>query len=443
MVKENNIPEKNFILTNIRVLNPLKRTDEVYTKQGGIVVKNGRIVDVGSNLLSDSHTEGLPLIDGKGLIVSPGLVDISVFPGSPGYAHRENLLSTSLSAAAGGVTAIILEPHTKPVNDNVATLDFIKRRARDESVVHVYCKAALTRNTDGKEMTEMGLLAESEAIAFGDGPYPVQDSQLIYMSMQYAKRFDALIVNQPQDNRLVNGGVMHDGHMAVRLGLPTMNEVAETVMLNRDIDLNRYCKGRFHASLLSTQRSCNIIHRAKNTQDKLSASVSINNLLLTDKDIEAYRTFFKHSPPLRSEQDKEALIEAVANNTIDIITSHHIPQPVEKKRLPFSQAAFGSVGLETLLPASLELYHDKKIDLLSLIASLTINPARIFSIKAGTIEKNSLADFVLFNVNSPYIVDPNNFKSRAKNSSYEGKKFRSQVCMTFVRGRCVYNNLIV
>ena len=340
------------VFINARIVDPSSNRDE----PGGLLVKDGLIADIGSHLRRNAP-EGATVIDCRGHVLAPGLIDAQVFTGEPGFEHRETLKTASHAAAAGGVTTIVVMPETDPVIDQVALVDFIQRRARDNALVHVHTMAAMTKGLKGEEMTEIGLLKRAGAIAFSNGKSSVANTRVMRNVLNYAKDFGALVVHHTEDPYLSASGAMNSGEVAARLGLPGSSKLAETIVLERDVRLVEMTGGRYHAATISCEESLNVVRNAKARKLPVTCGVSINHLTLNENDIGSYRTFLKVRPPLRREEDRAAMVRGIANGDIDIIVSSHDPQDADTKRRPFAEAADGAVGLETLLPAALRLVH--------------------------------------------------------------------------------------
>ena len=420
------------VFINARLIDPASNRDE----PGGLLVKDGLIADLGGHLYRNAP-EGTTVIDCKGNILAPGLIDAQVFTGEPGYEHRETLKTASHAAAAGGVTTIVVMPDTNPVIDQVALVDFIQRRARDNALVHVHTMAAMTKGLQGEEMTEIGLLKRAGAIAFGDGKSSVVNTRVMHNVLSYAKDFNALIAHHTEDPYLSSGS-MNSGEVAARLGLSGVSKIAETIMLERDIRLVEMTNCRYHAATISCRESLDVVKNAKAKKLTVSCGVSINHLTLNESDIGPYRTFFKVCPPLRREEDRVAMVQAVANGDIDIIISSHDPQDADTKRRPFAEAADGAVGLETLLSAALRLVHSGDITLLAILKTLTINPARLLGLRSGRLAKGMIADLILFDPGEPWVVNKDLLRSRSKNTPFDESKMKGRVLRTVVAGQTVY-----
>ncbi len=369
-----------ILLANARVVDPSRDFDG----PGDVLIADGVIRDARRGIGAAGVPEGTDIINCAGKIVTPGLVDMRAFVGEPGASYRETFASASQTAAAGGITTIICQPDTSPVIDNSATVDFVLRRARDTAIVNIHPMAALTKGLAGLEMTEIGLLKAAGAVAFSDGDKSVTNAQVMRRALTYARDFDALIVHHTEDPDLVGEGVMNEGEFAARLGLVGIPDAAEAIMLERDMRLVALTGGRYHAASLSCNASLEILKRAREAGLQVSASVSINHVTLNENDIGPYRTFLKLSPPLRTENDRQALVAALASGLIDVIMSDHNPQDVEVKRLPFAEAAPGAVGLQTMLPAALRLIHNGDMDWKTLIRAMSTRPAELMGLPVGS-----------------------------------------------------------
>jgi len=418
---------------NARLVDPASNRDE----PGGLLVKDGKIADIGPHLRRNAP-EGVDVVDCKGHVLAPGLIDAQVFTGEPGFEHRETLKTASNAAAAGGVTTIVVMPETDPVIDQVALVDFIQRRARDNAIVHVHTMAAMTKGLKGEEMTEIGLLKRAGAIAFTNGKSSVANTRVMRNVLLYGKDFGALIAHHIEDPYLSQNGMMNSGEVAARLGLSGAPKAAETIMLERDVRLVEMTGGRYHAANISCAESLEVIRAAKARKLPVTCGVSINHLTLNENDIGPYRTFFKVRPPLRSDEDRVAMIKGVAAGDIDIIVSSHDPQDADDKRRPFAEATDGAVGLETLLPAALRLVHSGELSLLSLFRALTLNPAKLLGLHSGRLTKGAIADIMLVDLGEPWVVNKDLLRSRSKNSPFDESKMQGRVLRTLVAGNTVY-----
>ena len=421
-------------LINARLVDPAAGTET----KGGVLVAEGLIAAVGADVTRDQVGSGATVVDCGGDVVSPGLIDMRVFVGEPGAEFRETIATASAAAAAGGVTTIIALPDTHPPIDDPAVVDFLRRRARDTARVRVLPSAALTKGLGGKEIAEYGLLKEAGAVAFTDGFQSIRNSQVMRRAMTYARDFDALVMHYAEDADLAGSGVMNAGELASRLGLGGIPVEAEAVTLDRDIRLVNMIRGRYHAALISTRMSLYVIARAKAAGLPVTCGASINHLTLNENDIGHYRTFFKLAPPLRHEDDRRAMVEALADGLLDVIVSDHNPQDVDNKRLPFGEADNGAIGLETMLAAGLRLVHAGDVSLPRLLAAMTINPARILGLPQGRLEKGAPADLIRFDPDEPFVVDAAALHSRSKNTPFEDARLQGRVKLTLVAGETVH-----
>ncbi len=425
---------KRIAFKNARLIDPASGLDV----RGGLLVENGRIADVGPRLFNDAEPGDPEVIDAKGLVLAPGLVDARVFTGEPGSEYRETLASASEAAAAGGVTTIIVMPNTDPIIDEPSLVDFILRRAAATAKVRIAPMAALTKGLAGETMTEIGLLREAGAVAFTDVDRTIGNARVLRRAMAYANNFGALIVGHAEDPDLSSGASVTEGEFAMRLGLPAAPAAAEAIIVERDIRLVEMTGARYHFGQISTAASLDIIATAKQRGLPVTCGVAAHHLALNELDVGSYYTFRKVKPPLRSEADRAAMVEGVASGLIDIIVSSHDPQGADTKRQPFAQAAFGAVGLETLLPVALGLFHDGRATLAHLLKAVTATPAKILGLNAGTLAKGAPADLVLIDPDEPHTVDAERLRSRARNTPFDGRKFHGRAVKTFVGGACVF-----
>ncbi|HUO89837.1 MAG TPA: dihydroorotase [Rhizomicrobium sp.] len=420
---------------NARLIDPASGLDV----KGGLLVENGRIADVGPRLFHDAEPNDPEVVDCRGLVLAPGLIDCRVFTGEPGSEHRETLESASDAAAAGGVTTIVTMPNTDPVIDEPSLVDFIKRRAAATAKVRVAPMAALTRQLAGETMTEIGLLKEAGAVAFTDGDRTIANARVLRRALAYANTFDALIVGHAEDPDLSEGASATEGEYAMRLGLPAGPAAAEAIIVERDIRLVEMTGARYHFGQISTRASLEAIAAAKARGLPITCGVAAHHLALNELDVGSYLTFMKVKPPLRSEADRAAMIEGVASGVVDVIVSSHDPQAADTKRQPFAQAAFGAVGLETLLPVALGLHHDKHAPLGHVLKALSTSPARIFGLNAGTLRMGAPADLVLVDPDEPFAVKGDDLRSRAHNTPFDGRRFHGRAQKTYVGGACVFD----
>jgi dihydroorotase len=423
------------VFRNARIVDPSRGLDEI----GTVIVDGTTVAAAGAAAHNQGVPEGANVVDCAGKALIPGLVDGRVFIGEPGAEHRETIASASIAAAAGGVTSIVMMPETEPVIDDIALVEFVLRTARDTACVNVHPAAAITKGLAGREMTEFGLLREAGAVAFTDGRHSIASASVMRRALTYARDFGAVIAHETLDAELSAGGVMNEGLYASWLGLSGIPREAETIPLERDLALARLTQGAYHAAKISTALSAAAILRAKADGANVTAGISINHLSLNENDVGEYRTFFRLSPPLRAEEDRVAMVEALRDGTIDIVVSSHDPQDVDTKRLPFADAAAGAVGLETLLAVALRLHHNGDLPLLRLIEVLSTAPARLFGLPGGTLKPGAPADLAIVDLDAPWIVQEKALHSRSKNTCYEGARLQGRVLQTMVAGRTVFS----
>ncbi len=421
------------IFLNARLIDPESGRDEL----GGLLVQDGLIADLGPHLRRNAP-EGAAVIDCQEHVLCPGLIDAQVITGEPGQEHRETLKTASRAAAAGGVTTVVVMPDTSPVIDQVALVDFIQRRARDNAIVHVHTMAAMTRGLKGEEMTEIGLLKRAGAIAFTNGKSSIGNTRVMRNVLNYAKDFGALVMHHCEDPYLSSKASMNSGEVATRLGLAGVPTVAETIVVERDVRLVEKTGGRYHSMTITCAESLEVIKSAKARGLDVTCGVSINHLTLNENDVTGYRTFFKVRPPLRHENDRKAMVAGIADGGIDIIVSSHDPQDVDVKRRPFQEAADGAAGLETLLPAALRLHHSGDVELVALLKAMTLNPAKLLGLHSGRLRKGTIADMILVDLNEPWVVNKDLLRSRSKNSPFDEARLQGRVLRTVVAGETVY-----
>lgn len=385
---------------------------------------------------ADASHEGI--VDCRGLILAPGIVDMRVFVGEPGAQHRETFQTAGEAAAAGGVTTLVAQPDTDPVLDDPALVGFALSRARQVSKVNVACMGALTRGLEGTQMTEQRFLLDAGAVALTDGDHALSDAKLMRAALTYARASGALIVHHCQEPTLSKGASATSGTFAARLGLPSAPSIAERLMLERDLTLVESTGARYHADQITTGAALAPLRRAKEAGLKVSAGVSIHHLTLTEEDIADYRTFFKLTPPLRSKSDREAVLKALGEGVIDVIHSGHLPQDEETKRLPFEEAATGAVGLETILPAALSLVEKGVLDLVTLFQRLSLAPAQLLGLQGGRLAPGAQADLILFDPNDSFTLDREALLSRSKNTPFDRTEMKGRVIGTWVRGERVH-----
>jgi len=421
-----------------RVIDPATRSDRVED----LLVADGVIADRGVDLLPRDLLGNPPpdvaVIDARGLVLAPGLVDMRTQLREPGEEHKETIASASAAAAAGGITMLACLPGTEPVIDEPWLIEFVARRAAEAGRTRIHAYGAITRGREGRQLTEMGLMTAAGAVGFTDAPRCVADALVLRRALGYARTFDQLILNHPEEPALAAGGSMTEGEIATRLGVPGIPAAAEAIAIERDLRLVELTNGRYHAGPLTTAAAIDAVRAAKRRGLPVTADTAPHYFALNETAVGDYRTFAKVSPPLRSEWDRRAVVEGLKDGTIDAIASDHAPHDQESKRLPFHQAEFGMIGLETLLPLGLELVHNGVLSLPELLAKLSANPARILRRPAGTLAKGAAADLVLFDPAKPWRIDEKAFLSKSKNSPFDGRPVQGRVIGTWLGGRRVH-----
>ena len=421
--------KKKYFL-NANIVDPYNSIEEI----GGLIIdEEGKIEAIGKKVNKNNIPSREKFIDLKEKYIFPGLVDMRVFVGEPGFEYKENFRTLSNAALAGGVTSVVTMPNTSPVVDNVSIVDFIKRRGRDKSKINIYPTASLTKNLEGTNMTEFGLLQKKGIVGFTDGTQTIQNTRLMSRIMRSAYDLNSLVMQHAEDYELAKNGMVNDGIIATQLGLHGIPDLAEKIIIERDLSLLEDFNCRYHISQISSSKSVDTIERKKDIVN-FTTGVSINNLSLNENDVGDFRTFLKLSPPLRTEEDRISLIKAINKDLIDVIVSDHKPEDEESKRLTFSQAAAGASGIETLLPLALELFHNDSIKLFKLIKLLTSNPAKILKINKGNLSVGNDADLCIVDIYKPWIVKKEKIVSKSKNTSIDDKKLQGQVLSTFVKG---------
>lgn len=418
------------LLKDARLIDPEAGTDTV----GDLLIENGQIAAIGTGL----KTSGAEILECGGKCLAPGIVDIGVKVCEPGERHKESFRSAGLAAAAGGVTTMVTRPDTAPAIDTPETLEFVTRRANAAAPVNVVAMAALTKGRAGREMTEIGFLMDAGAVAFTDCDHVVSNPKVFSRALSYARSLGALVIAHVQEPVLSDGAAATSGKFAALRGLPSVSPMAERMGLDRDIALLEMTGAAYHADQITTQRALPALERAKRNGLDITAGTSIHHLTLNELDVANYRTFFKIKPPLRSEDDRLATVEAVRSGLIDTISSMHTPQDEESKRLPFEEAASGAVALETFLPAALRLYHAGALTLPELFRAMALNPARRLGLAAGRLAVGAPADLVLFDADAPFVLDRFMLHSKSKNTPFDGQRMQGKVLATFVAGVPVY-----
>ena len=420
--------------TNVRLVDPESGRDQ----PGQLIVEDGRIADLGPGLF-ERPPEGATVIDGLGAVLAPALVDMRVQLREPGEEHKENFETASQAAVAGGVGTMVALPNTHPVIDDVALVEYVQRRARSVGLVDVRTYGAATKGLAGRELTEIGLMAAAGALGFTDGTHAIASALVMRRALSYAKTFGQLILQHPEEPSLASEAGMNEGEIATRLGLPGIPAAAESIMLDRDMRLVELTGGRYHAAHVSTRAGVQVIRAAKKAGLSVTCDTAPAYFALNETAVGDYRTFAKVSPPLRSEDDRRAVVEGLADGTIDAIASDHAPHDPDSKRLPFAQAAAGILGLETLLPLTLELVHNGHLKLQSALMRVTSGPAGLLGLEAGRLRKGNKADLIMVSIEQAYRINVDGFRSKSKNSPFDERPVEGKLVMTVTSGRIVHD----
>ncbi len=435
-MSQKSVPEdRRVAYVNARLLDAAARLDQ----PGGLITQGELIADYGPHIKAVGLAADIEVVDCAGQCLSPGLVDMRVQLREPGEEHKGTLASGGHAAAAGGITSLVCLPNTHPVIDDVSIVEFVARRARLLGLTKVYTYGAVTKGLEGQELAEMGLLAEAGAVAFTDGAKAVVSARVMRHALDYARTFGLLIVQHPEEPTLALGGDMNAGEVATRLGLRGIPAAAEVIMVERDLRLIALTNGRLHFAHLSTAAAIEAVRRAKAAGLAVTCDTAPPYFALNENAVGDYRTFAKLSPPLRTEKDRLAVIEGLIDGTIDAIGSDHTPEDEDSKRLPFAQAAFGGIGLETLLAVSLELYHNGRASLLDVLGWLTWRPADLLHLPGGRFAKGAAADLMLFDPDRPWQVREHELLSKSKNTPFDYRPVQGRVLLTIVDGRPVFD----
>jgi len=428
------MPGLRRLFRNARLIDPESGRDGV----GDLIVEDDRITGIGTNLGKDGLGADIEIVEVDGLCLAPGLVDMRVQLREPGAEHIESIESGSKAAAAGGVTTMVALPNTEPVVDDVSVVEILARRAREVKLTKVHNYAAATKGMEGKDLTEIGLLAANGALGFTDGVKAIADALVMRRVLAYARTFDQLVIQHPEEPSLGNAGEVNEGEVATRLGLAGITPAAEVIMVERDLRLVAITGARYHVAHVSTAAAIEAIRRAKADGLPVTCDTAPPYFALNETAVGDYRTFTKLSPPLRGESDRQAVIAGLADGTIDAIASDHAPWDQDSKRLPFSSASYGIVGLETLLPLSLELHHNLHLSLIEVLRKLTIAPARILGLGVGRLAAGAPADLIIFDPDAKGRIQTDLFRSKSKNAPFDGRPFQGRVERTIVDGRTIF-----
>ncbi|MAI84197.1 MAG: dihydroorotase [Rickettsiales bacterium] len=428
---------KDFALLNGKIILP----NEDRTIEGGLLIKDKIIYDFGEHIKENNISENFEKIDCNNLLVCPGLVDMRAQIREPGFEHQETMKSISKSATSGGITSLVCMPNTFPVIDQPALIQSIQRKAREVALTKIFCTGCITRDLLGKEICELQLMHESGALGFTDAIKSVSNARVMKRAFTYVKSFDGLIMQHPEENNLSSDGVMNEGEVSTRLGLKGIPYYAEAMIIERDLWIVRETGARYHINHVSTSVAVEIIRKAKKEGLNVTCDTAPPYFMLNEMAIENYRTFAKLSPPLRTESDRLAIIQGLQDGTIDAIVSDHTPQDQDAKRLPFNQAEYGAVGLETLLPLTLSLVKNGSLKIESVLSLVTNKPANILGLKSGVIGKGLDADLIVLDENKPWKIEADNFLSKSKNTPFDGLLVEGKNLMTFIKGRLVFKCL--
>tara|TARA_Y100001978_G_C23691709_1_gene435240 strand:- start:1547 stop:2842 length:1296 start_codon:yes stop_codon:yes gene_type:complete len=424
------------IFQNARIVDPDLKIDIL----GSLIVEDKKIVGIEDNKRISSDLSDYKVINCKKFVLCPGFVDIKCHLRVPGEEYKEDFFHASRSAAAAGITSLICMPNTNPIIDNVSMVELLQRKARKESAVKIYSTAALTRELKGKEICEIGLLQEAGAVAFTDAIKAIEDPVIMMRALKYAKAFDALIMQHPQDYNLSKNGYMNAGLLSTKLGIKGIPIEAEVIQIERDIRLTEMTKGKIHFLNVTSKESVEIIEKAQRKGINVSCSTSPHYFNLTEEDIRKWRTFAKLSPPLRNRENIKGIKQGLVNKVIHCISSDHSPHDTDSKRLPFEQASSGIIGFESLLPLTLKFIYEKKLDITRLVELLSSNPAKLMGLNAGSLKKGKPADLVIFNPEKEVVLGPKVIKSKSNNFPYEKLKANGKVMLTMIDGKIIYND---
>ena len=425
-----------LVIKNGRVIDPANSLDE----PKDLLIHKGRIKAIESpGSISFEAGEKPSVIDAKGCVVCPGLIDMHVHFREPGFEYKETITSGCRSAAAGGFTSVAVMPNTNPVNDTRAVTEHILSLARAEGIINVYPIAAITQKLEGERLSEMADLKDAGAIAFSDDGRPVMNNELMRRAFEYSKMFKLPLIQHSEMLDLTEGGCMNEGMVSTELGLKGMPAEAEDIMVYRDIALLEKTGGRLHVAHISSKNSVDLVRQAKSRGLSVTCEVAPHHFTLTDEAVRGYNTNTKMSPPLRAIDDVEAIKEGLRDGTIDIIATDHAPHDIADKQVEYQNACFGIVGLETALPLSLKLVDEKILSMGDVIKKLTSAPADIFNLKAGSLSLGNEADILIFNPSLEYSIDISKFHSKSKNSPFDGWKVKGKVIHTLVKGKTAYS----
>ena len=422
--------EQKTLYKNARIIDPESGYDEL----GDLLTIGDKISDFGKKL----SAEDAETIDCKGHILSPGLIDIQVHFRDPGQTHKEDLSSGSRSAVAGGITTVVCQPNTNPTLDSVLTFDYLRLKSRETAYCNVKAYGCITKAMKGEELADMHSLKEAGAVGFTDDGLPVMNANVMRRAFEYSKNLNVVIAQHAEDLNLTNKGCINEGKVSLELGVRGIPNISESVIVERDLAILEAVGGRYHLLHVSTKEALNAIKRAKEKGLNATVEVSPHHFMLNDEQVLKSGTNAKMNPPLRSEEDRLALIEGLRSGLIDAIATDHAPHDLTSKNKTIEEATFGIVGVETMLPISLALYHQGVLNLRDLLAKMTCNAAKIINFDGGVIKKGARADLVLIDLNSEWEIDSQKFYSKSKNSPFDGFKVKGRAVRTIVAGKTVY-----
>ena len=430
--------DKRILYKNADILDP----ETGYRENGCLLTIGDKISDFGKHIDPSSCTVD-EIIDCRGLLITPGLIDIQVHFRSPGQEEKETIATGSRSAAAGGITTVVCQPNTIPRIDNEYVLSYLKQKTIDEGYINILCYAAITNNLDGINLTEMETLASYDnVVGFTDDGLPVMNSLIMRRALEFSRKLGLPIAQHAEDINLSNGGCINEGKVSESLGVRGIPNHSESIIVERDIQLTELTGGKYHVLHASAKETVDAVRRAKSRGINVTCEVSPHHLTLTDKEVLKQGAVAKMNPPLRSEEDRQSLLEALKDGTIDCIATDHAPHEEKAKNQPLDSAAFGIVGLETMLPISLELYHNGFMDLKTIISKLTYLPANIISSpNLGRIKKGCPANLTIIDLNEEWIVDSKKLHSLSQNTPFNERKVKGKAKMTVINGIIVYNDL--
>lgn len=425
----------SILIKGGRIIDPSRNLDKV----GNILIEKGTIKSYPEDIKKLEKDSAVKVIDAGGKIVAPGLVDLHVHLREPGYEHKETIRTGCESAAAGGFTSIVCMPNTNPINDNASVTEYIMLKARTEGLVNVYPLGAITKGENGETLAQIGEMYEAGCVGVTDDGMPVMNSKVMRHAMEYVKAFGIPVISHCEDLNLSGNGVMNEGDTSTLLGLSGIPSASEDVMVSRDITLAELTGTHLHICHVSTVGSVRLIRAAKERGVRVTAEAAPHHFTLTDKAVAEYDTNAKMKPPLRSEIDRDAVREGLRDGTIDVIATDHAPHSEDEKMVEFDQAPFGIVGLETALPLSLKLVEDGVLTLNGMIAKLTHLPSAVINIRKGALNPGDQADIVIFDPERKVKIDRERFRSKSKNTPFNGWDLKGVVLYTIVNGNIVYS----